>query len=152
MHKSPLNSANVLLFLTAASYVLLNKKMDFSNLWFGVFGIVWLLLLSTMRLYSTDCSAYLYGVYYDHPFVKFLALSIYVMNILLISMYACTWIFCWSVCELLHVWYYLVGIEIFDFFVFVLFWVRIRDILIMFMIPLWVWSICVWIFIFIQMI
>ena len=31
-------------------------------------------------------------------------------------MYVCTWIFCWSVCEFLHVCYYLVGIEILGFF------------------------------------
>ena len=42
------------------------------------------------------------GVCYEHPFIKFLALNIYVIHILLISMYVCTWILCWSVCELLH--------------------------------------------------
>ena len=44
-------------------------------------------------------------------------------------MYACTWVLCWSVCELLHVWYYLVEIEIFGFFVLVLFWLIMSDIL-----------------------
>ena len=34
--KSPSNAASIFLFLTAASFVLLNKKMSFSNFFNGV--------------------------------------------------------------------------------------------------------------------
>ena len=46
-----------------------------------------------------------------NPFVKFLALNIYVVNIWLISMYCFNWMIFCSMCELLHFWYYLMGIE-----------------------------------------
>ena len=71
------------------------------------------------RFSTVDCSTYLLGFCYEHPFVKFFALSIYVINTSLISMYVCTWIVCWGVCELLHVLCYDVQVEIIVFFVFV---------------------------------
>ena len=76
---------------------------------------LWLLSLATMHSSSVDCSVYPLGFYYVHTFVKFLALNIYVINIWLVSRYYFTWVFCWSVCELLHLWFYFIGIEFVDF-------------------------------------
>ena len=55
-------------------------------------------------------------------------------------MYVCPWILCWSVCELLHVWYYLVGIEIFGLFCASFILSDIEWHINMFLIPQWVWS------------
>ena len=105
---------SIFLFLTAASCVLLNEKMGFSNFWIGIFSVT--LIVVTSHDAFVDCGLFnlpFLVVCYEHPFVKFYALSVYVRNTLLVSMYVCTWIVLWVVCGCFHVLCHDLRVEIF---------------------------------------
>ena len=46
----PLNATSILIFLTAASCVLLNEKMGFSNFWISVFSISLIVVTSLLKI------------------------------------------------------------------------------------------------------
>ena len=99
-----------------------------------------LLLLATMRWLYVYCSVYVLRCFIWASLCQVHGAE-YLRHKYFVDFHICLYLdLCCSMCGLLHVWYYLVGIEIFLFFVLVLFWVRISGILNIFLTPQWFWS------------
>ena len=112
--KSLLNNASILIFLISASCVLLNKKWAFRIYELVSSVLIWWLSIATMCLSSVDYSDSLLGCLICAS-LCYVPGAEYLCHRYLVYCQVFYIHLCCNVCELLHLWSYLIGIEFVDF-------------------------------------
>ena len=129
-----------MLFRTAASCVILNEKMGFSGFLIGVFSVV--LVVVTIHDVSVDCSVYISGCLLWAYLCQVLC-AVYVCHKYFIDFHVRLYLDClFGVYVSVFMCYVMMyGLKYFFCLCWFLFWIRMSDILNVFLISWWVWSI-----------